>query len=373
MKGSGSPVRIPVIEMVEIGAGGGSIARIDGMKRIQVGPDSAGAEPGPACYGRGGVEPTITDADLLLGKIDAANFAGGSIVLDTGKAEAALATIGKALGGHEDMAPYGVAEIVDENMSNAARVHAVERGTVVADRTLIAFGGAAPLHACRIAEKLAIKRIIVPADAGVGSALGFLAAPAAYEQVRSRYMTLDGFDPAEVNALLMSMQREAADHCRSAAGLRDVMVRRSAFFRYAGQGHEIAIALPAAALGAADAAALRAAFEAEYTALFARHIPGAAIEIMSWVVVVTTSVEPPRPIGSAAARASTSPTGERRVFDTRLAKRITVPVYERAMLAPGMQIAGPAIVVESGTSTYVSPSFDLSIDAGHALVLSAKA
>ena len=372
MKGSGSPVRIPVIEMVEIGAGGGSIARIDALKRILVGPDSAGAEPGPACYSRGGTEPTITDADLVLGKIDPANFAGGRIALDAAKAESALARIGSTLNQSHQMAAYGIAEIVDENMANAARVHAVERGAAVADRTLVAFGGAAPLHASRLAEKLGIRRIIVPADAGVGSALGFLAAPAAYEQVRSRYMRLDELDPVLANTLLQDMEQQATEHCRSAAGSRSITSKRSAFMRYAGQGHEIPVALPSGQVSAADVNRLRSAFEAEYATLFARHIPSAAIEIMSWMVTVSTSVCPPAAIGSTTPRPASPATGERSVFDARLGKRLSVPIFERANLAPGMHLDGPAIVAEAGTSTYVSPTFDLFVDTGHALVLTIK-
>jgi N-methylhydantoinase A len=221
MKGSGFPVRIPVIEMVEIGAGGGSIARVDDLKRIMVGPDSAGSEPGPASYGRGGTRPAVTDADLVLGKIDPARFAGGKIQIDTDKARAALlAEVGAKLGIDGDQAAFGVSEIVDENMANAARVHAVERGAAVADRTLVAFGGAAPLHASRLAEKLGITRILVPADAGVGSAIGFLAAPAAYELVRSKYMRLDRFDVAGANALLTDAGSARGDRRSCATPVR---------------------------------------------------------------------------------------------------------------------------------------------------------
>jgi N-methylhydantoinase A len=372
-KGSGFPVRIPVIEMVEIGAGGGSIARIDGLKRIQVGPDSAGAEPGPACYGRGGIEPTVTDADLAIGKIDPVRFAGGKIAVDMSRAEAALAAgIGTKLGVTGLQAAVGVAEIVDENMANAARVHAVERGAAIAERTLVAFGGAAPLHASRLAEKLGIARVIVPPDAGVGSAVGFLAAPAAYELVRSRYMRLSTFDAVTANALIGAMQQEAGAHARAAAGDRPVTVRASAFMRYAGQGHEITVALPDRKIEPADAATFRADFEREYTRLFARHIPNAEIEIMSWVVLATTDTEPPARLAAAAPRAAPKPAGERTVFDSGLGRSITVPVYERASLAPGAALKGPALIVEDGTSTYVSPRFDLSIDAGAALVLTAK-
>jgi N-methylhydantoinase A len=361
--------------MVEIGAGGGSIARVDTLQRILVGPDSAGAEPGPACYGRGGTEPTVTDADLVIGKIDAARFAGGKIAIDAAKAERALGSgVGTKLAGMSaEEAAVAVAEIVDENMANAARVHAVERGVAIAERTLVAFGGAAPLHASRLAEKLGISRIIVPPDAGVGSAVGFLAAPAAYEIVRSRYMRLDQFDAEAANALIDAMQGEAETHARAAAGERPVLVKRSAFMRYAGQGHEIMVALPERPLAAGDAATFRAEFEREYQRLFARFIPNALIEIMSWVVLATTETEPPRRLEAAPERPARAPVGERSVFDTRLGRRISVPVFERGSLAPGAMVKGPALIVEEGTSTYASPSFDVCVDSGGALVLTAHA
>jgi N-methylhydantoinase A len=373
-KGSGTPVRVPIIEMVEIGAGGGSIARVDALQRILVGPDSAGAEPGPACYGRGGCEPTVTDADLVVGKIDAERFAGGKIPIDAAMAERALAEgIGARLAGMSaEQAAVAVAEIVDENMANAARVHAVERGVATSERTLVAFGGAAPLHASRLAEKLGIRRIIVPPDAGVGSAIGFLAAPAAYELVRSRYMRLDSFDAEAGNELIGAMEREAASHARAAAGDRHVLVRRSAFMRYAGQGHEIAIALPNRPLTPDDTATFRTEFEREYTRLFARFIPNALIEIMSWVVLATTEAVPPGRLEPAVPRAVPEAIGERSVFDAHLGRRIQVPVFDRTRLGPGAALPGPALIVEEGTSTYASPAFDVAVDAGGALVLTAK-
>src|SRR4029077_1158386 len=207
---------------------------------------------------------------LVIGKIDATRFAGGKIAIDVASAERAHAAgVGAKLAGiGAEQAAVAVAEIVDENMANAARVHAVERGVAIAERTLVAFGGAAPLHASRLAEKLGIARIIVPPDAGVGSAVGFLAAPAAYEIVRSRYMRLSGFDADVANALIDAMQQEALTHCRAAAGKRSVTVRRSAFMRYGGQGHEIPVALPDRQIPPADPAPFRADFEREYTRLF---------------------------------------------------------------------------------------------------------
>ncbi len=369
-KGSGTPLRIPVIEMVEIGAGGGSIARVDALQRIQVGPDSAGAEPGPACYGRGGQEPTVTDADVAIGKIDIERFAGGKIAIHPDKAEVALAATLKGMSAEQGA--IGIAEIVDENMANAARVHAVERGVAISERTLIAFGGAAPLHASRLAEKLGIKRVIVPPDAGVGSAVGFLAAPAAYEMIRSRYMRLSSFDAEAANALIAAMEQEAMSHCQAAAGTRKVSVRRSTFMRYAGQGHEITVALPDRKITAADTATFRADFEREYTRLFARHIPNAEIEIMSWLVLATTTTEPPKRLAEAPRKPAPKALGDRSIFDARLGRRLSVPMFERDHLTPGTSLTGPALVVEAGTSTYVSPSFDLGVDAGDALVLTAR-
>jgi N-methylhydantoinase A len=373
MKGSGLPVRIPVIEMVEIGAGGGSIASVDALKRIQVGPRSAGSEPGPACYGRGGTDPTVTDADVVLGRIDPVHFAGGSIALEPRRSTTALdEKIGATLGLDPVTAAYGVTEIVDENMANAARVHAVERGTDIAGRTLIAFGGAAPLHAARLAEKLGITRVIVPADAGVGSAVGFLQAPAAYELVRSRHMRLDRFDPAMATDVVAGMEREAQMLAKTAAGDQPLTSSHHANMRYVGQGHEIAIRLPERALTPKDAETLRDGFEAEYRRLFARHIPNALIEVMSWSVLVSTAEMRPSLLPDAKPRDGAEPVGTRRLYDTARKAWREAAVYLRQDLTPGMHFDGPAVVVEDGTSTIVTPSFRVHVDHGGALVLTIK-
>ena len=370
LKGSGLPVRIPVIEMIEIGAGGGSLARLDALNRIAVGPESAGSEPGPACYGRGGTIPTVTDADLVLGRIDPNRFAGGTIALHPETSEAALARqVGAPLSLSPIGAARGVQEIVDENMANAARVHAVERGLVVTEHTLVAFGGAAPLHAARLAEKLGIGRVIVPADAGVGSAVGFLEAPVAYELVRSRYARLDRFEPEPLNTLLAGMAEEARVLAESAAGGRDLHEERRAFMRYLGQGHEIAVELPARPLAAADAEPLRTAFEGEYAKLFQRHIPGAVIEILTFAVTVGTREAAADALASPPSRPRPAPIGRRALVTGQDDIRSNVPVYDRADFVPGARIEGPAVIVEAGTSTLVSPAFDAWLDAGGALVL----
>ncbi|MBL8673665.1 MAG: hydantoinase/oxoprolinase family protein [Rhodospirillales bacterium] len=374
LKGSGLPVRVPVIEMVEIGAGGGSIARVDELKRIVVGPDSAGAEPGPASYGRGGVEPAVTDADVALGKIAPTRFAGGTIHLDGDAARRALdAASGAPLASTTEMAAYGVGEIVDENMANAARVHAVERGAAIGEHTMIAFGGAAPLHASRLAEKLGLARVVIPANAGVGSAVGFLQAPVAYELVHSRYMRLDGFDAAAANALLDGMAREAHALVAPGAQGRKVVESRVAYMRYVGQGHEIVAPLPGRPLVEADAETLRATFEREYAALFARHIPGAAIEALSWSVTVSTEARRPAVVASPARRPPPAAVGARRFFDARVSRHVDVPVYWRGDLTPGAAVPGPAIIAEDETSTFVSSTFDAWLDAAGGIVLERKA
>jgi len=224
--------------MVEIGAGGGSIARVDTLGRIAVGPDSAGSEPGPACYGRGGTAPTITDADLLLGRIDPAAFSGGKMKLDLPAAAAAVArNFGEKLGLTPEFAALGISEMVDENMANAARVHVIESGKNVGDRTLVAFGGAAPLHAARIAEKLGLERVLIPTNAGVGSAIGFLQAPIAHEIIRTHLQRLSGLDAEATNRILAEMRAEAVAVVRMGAGPNvRLEERRSAFMRYRGQG-----------------------------------------------------------------------------------------------------------------------------------------
>jgi N-methylhydantoinase A len=364
-KGSGLPLRIPVIDMVEIGAGGGSIARVDRLKRITVGPDSSGADPGPACYGRGGTAPAVTDADLLLGRIDPAGFSGGRMVLDRAAAETAMRhDVAQPLDLAVELAALGVSEIVDENMANAARVHAIESGKDARGRTLVAFGGAAPLHAARMAEKLGLDRIVVPSYAGVGSAVGFLRAPIAYEIVRSALQRLDQFDPAAANALYAAMRAEAEPIVRRGAGDAPLTETRSAFMRYRGQGHEIAVPLPIQIYRDDDAAMLHAAFEEAYRRLYSRVIPGVEVEVLSWVMLLSA----PRPTESETVLPTPEPhipepARWRPVFDPETGEFIEVAIHERRDLQPGAVIPGPAIIVEDETSTVVTRLFDACIDA----------
>ncbi len=368
MKGSGLPLKIPVIEMVEIGAGGGSIAQLDAVGKLAVGPESAGADPGPACYDRGGAAPTVTDADLLMGRISPEGFAGGRFSLAPDRAEQAVSeTLGQPLGMTLEEAAYAISEMVDEAMANAARVHAIEWGKDVAQRTMIAFGGAAPLHAARLAEKLEIDRIVVPTGAGVGSALGFLAAPVAFEVVRSRYLRLSDYDAAMVAATFAEMRVEAEAIVRLGAGSAPLTERRTAAMRYLGQGHEIVVELDEnlfAGAAAENAAALKALFEAAYKRHFSQIIPGVDIEVLSWTL---TLASPPAALaadkGPVSRIDAPAPSGSGPVFFPGRAEVLQAARYDREALAPGMQFAGPALVIEDQTTTVVPPGFAVEVDA----------
>jgi N-methylhydantoinase A len=363
VKGSGLPLRIPVIEMVEIGAGGGSIASVDALGRITVGPQSAGSEPGPVCYGRGGSDPTVTDADVTLGRIDPATFSGGKMALDKAGAEAAItARVGGKLELSGAHAALGISEVVDENMANAARVHAIESGKDLRPRTLIAFGGAAPLHAARVAEKLGISRVLVPAHASVGSALGLLRAPVAYEIVRGRLMRLSTFDPAAAIQLLAEMRAEAETIVRQGARAAVLTERRSAFMRYRGQGHEIAVELPVRDFAAPDSDAIRCMFEDAYRRLYSRHIPGVEIEILSWVLALSAPAEGELAAPTQTIPATPRPKSRRPVFNLASGEFVDTPIYWRADLAPGARVEGPAVIAENDTSAVVGPAFDAEID-----------
>ena len=370
MKGSGLPLRIPVIEMVEIGAGGGSIARVDAMGRIAVGPDSAGADPGPAAYGRGGKAPTITDADVALGRIDPTRFAGGKIPLDLNAARRAIAgDVGEPLGLDGRMAAFGITEMVDETMANAARVHAVEQGKIAAEHAVIAFGGAAPLHAGRLAEKLGVDTIVVPTEAGVGSAVGFLRAPVAYEVVRSRNMRLRDFDPGATNAIIEEMHAEALDVVRSGAPRARLEQTRGAFMRYVGQGHEIFVPLPARPLGAEDRELVQQAFDEEYARLYRRVIPEAEVEVLTWALTVSTAAERPGRVGEAEPQSAPAPADHLRVPELETGEEHDVPLFWRPELEPGMAIEGPAIIAEDETSSFVPRRFGARVATNRYLVI----
>ncbi len=340
------------------------------MGRIAVGPDSAGADPGPAAYGRGGKAPTITDADIVLGRIDPSRFAGGKIALDVDAARQAIARdIGAPLGLDDRMGAFGITEMVDETMSNAARVHAVEQGKVAAEYALVAFGGAAPLHVGRLADKLGVDTIVVPTEAGVGSAIGFLRAPVAYEVVRSRNMRLRDFDADTANEIIEEMSAEALSVVRSGAPDARLEETRGAYMRYVGQGHEIFVAFPVRALRPGDREVVQRAFDDEYSRLYRRVIPEAEVEVLTWALTISTVAEHPRPVGTREPRPAPAPVDHLPVPDLETGEEHEVPLYWRPDLEPGAVIAGPAIVAEDETSTYVTRRFGIRVAANRYIVI----
>lgn len=355
-KGSGMPISIPVIDMVEIGAGGGSLAHVDTMKQIRVGPESAGSEPGPACYNRGGVKPAVTDADLVLGKLDADNFAGGTIKLNKDSAASALDdVIGNQLDMDAQTAAFGLCEVVDENMSNAARVHAVENGEDLSEYTMIAFGGAAPLHAGRLCEKLGVNRMLVPPGAGVGSAIGFLRAPFSFEANRSVYMKLSDFDDKLIQSLLTDLKTEATGFVRNCDAEAEILSDYKVYMRYTGQGWEIPISLTQEQATHPDAQTFQKLFEDDYTNLFGRPVHGMDIEITVWAVNATTRPEEVELIKEAINSEPSPISGNRDIFDPALGERVKASIIKRDEMQTGASATGPCAITEDET-TIIIPS-----------------
>lgn len=356
IKGSGLPVRVPTTELVEIGAGGGSIARRDALGRLAVGPESAGSVPGPACYALGGEMPAITDANLVLGKIRADGFAGGKIVLEPHRANAAIAThVATPLGlSSVEWAAAGILEVGEEAMANAARVHAIEQGKDVTRYTIMASGGGGPLHAVRIAEKLGIARVIIPAFAGVGSALGFLSAPVAYEVARSILSPMDRLDHDRLVRLQEEMRAEAAAVVTPALSEGETAaVSLAAELRYIGQGHALRVPLDEPLSGPASAAALQQAFIALYRETYGTVLENNPVELVALSLVCQGPAAPlAEPDG---ARSSDAPriAGTARVFDPVRGEFADSILLPREGLAAGDAVSGPALITESQTTTYV--------------------
>ena len=365
-KGSGLPVRIPVIEMVEIGAGGGSIAQIDQLKRVRVGPESAGSEPGPACYGLGGDLPTVTDADAVMGRLEAARFAGGEMVLDTEAGKHAIAS--NILSNESESLPdaaRAIAEVVDENMASAARGHASEWGKTVAERVLIAYGGAAPLHATRLLTKLNCDYALIPVGAGVGSALGFLRSPIAYEVVHSKYMRLSAYDRVAVERVIDLMRTEAEAVVSEAVNDLEVLVSATAYMRYVGQGYEISVPLDLANLSLDS---LRSAFEVAYKTLYGRLLPKSDIEVMSWTLTLATATEEPRKLDSSNKVVRYASQCREQAL-TELDKESVALCIDRENLRPGHHVIGPALISERHTTTLIPTGFEVLVNGALDLIV----
>jgi N-methylhydantoinase A len=372
-RGSGLPLLVPVVELIEIGAGGGSIAHIDRMGLPKVGPESAGSDPGPACYGRGGERPTVTDANLVLGYLDPDYFLGGAMSLDRRAAEAAIRRhVAEPLRLSLEDAAFGIHAIVTENMANAALMHAVERGKEIAAYDLYAFGGAAPMHVCPLADRLGAATIVVPPGAGVRSCFGFLASPLAFEVTRSRGVRLEQIDFDEIAAILDALETEArAPLALAGVGDSAVTVRRFVEMRYRGQGYEVDVPVPSGRPDPAWLAALTAAFEGVYRAYY-RHVPsGLPMEAVTWRVRAQSPVPllpPPRAPGGDAP----SPKGERSVWVGAESGFERAAVWNRYALGPGWRSHGPTVIEEIESTTIVTPAFDVAVDAALNLVLTRR-
>ncbi|WP_313613007.1 hydantoinase/oxoprolinase family protein [Agrobacterium sp.] len=372
-KGSGMPISIPVIEMVEIGAGGGSIATIDSMRQIRVGPHSAGSEPGPACYGRGGANPTVTDADLILGRLDPDEFAGGAMKLDRPASDKAMDTdIASKLETDIATAAYGLSEVVDENMSNAARMHAVENGKELSEFTMIAFGGAAPIHAARLCEKLGMSELLIPPGAGVGSAIGFLRAPFGFESVRSAYSRLSRFDAKAINQTIADLIAEATSFVRSGAPDADPSLECTAYMRYVGQGWEVPVTIEVRDYADVDGALFRTLFDEQYEHFFGRVIDGLDVEIVSWSLRATSKVAPPDRIGKTAKSGIAKTTGVREIFDVQEGSFQKASIVARSDMKAGDWVAGPAVITERETSTIITASREVIMQADGCLLVCVK-
>jgi N-methylhydantoinase A len=360
--GSGLPMNIQAIDLVEIGAGGGSIASAR-LGVIAVGPESASSMPGPVCYGRGGVEPTVTDADVVLGYVNPDYFAGGAMQLEGGAAARAIeAKIARPLGLSLEEAAWGIHAIVNTNMELATRIVSIERGRDPRDLTLVAFGGSGPVHGCRLAQALGIPRVILPACAGVTAAIGLLAAEVRFDVARTYVRRLDTVDPEHLTSMYSEMAAQAIEVVRESAVAGEVTVVRSADARYVGQGYEVTVPIPAGRLDAAALARMRASFDEVYAARYGYASPGEPVEIVTWKLSAIGG-SPRIALAKAGARSGEgSRKGVRRAYFPEARGYADTPVYDRYALAPGMSLTGPAIVEERESTTVIPPWMTATVD-----------
>ena len=360
-EGSGMPLTIPSIDMIEIGAGGGSIAHVDRLGLLKVGPRSAGSEPGPACYGRGGTDATVTDADLVLGLLDADNFLGGDMPLDLPAAQGALDRLAAQLHVSREQAAAGVHRIVAEAMAGAARAHATDRGVDHRGLPLLAFGGAGPVHACAVGELLQSTAVIFPPQASVLSAFGSLVTPIRLDLVRSALRPLAALDWAEVDRLAGEMEAEALE-ALTAAGAEPSEIRWSygADLRYAGQQNEVGVTFEGDPRRSRDAEAIRAAFAAAYFAQYGVNPDHVPVELVSWRLTARGALDQ-----AQAPRVNATTQGQ-----AKGARRIPLwagapqtPLYDRASLAVGQRIEGPALIEERETTLVLPPGWVGEVDA----------
>ena len=368
-RGSGIPVRVPVLDLMEIGAGGGSLAHISEVGTLQVGPESAGADPGPACYGQGGTQPSVSDADLVLGYLDPAHFLGGEMSLDKAAAEAAIAnTVGEPLGLDVTEAAFGIHGIVNENMAAAAKVYVTEHGEDPAFYTLVAFGGCGPVHAVDLARRLGISRVLIPPRAGVASAIGMVVAPVSYDTVRTNRVRVAAADFGSLDTLFAAMASECQERMPDSVDPEALSYERSADMRYVGQGYNVAIPLPDALLADATADDVRGWFDETYRKLYGRTYDDLELEFINLRLTATASM------GDISLVAETGdgtadPIGRRQAYCPVAGGFLDHAVYERAHLSPGFECSGPVIVQENESTTIIGSDGQLKVDAYGSLLV----
>jgi N-methylhydantoinase A/oxoprolinase/acetone carboxylase beta subunit len=375
-RGSGLSLLVPVLDIIEIGAGGGSIAHLNELKLPEVGPGSAGASPGPACYGLGGQRPTVTDADLLLGYLNPDYFLGGQMQLEVAGAQAAVAGLARVLDMDVTRMAWGIHQLVNENMAAAARVHAAERGLDIRLYAMVATGGAGPVHACGVAQRLGLKTVVVPPAAGVGSAFGLLLAPISFDFARSYVTRLETLDVERVNALFEQLEAEGK-RIVSAAGVPDsqIQVTRMADMRYVGQGHEIRVPVRPDRLDEAAHRNLQEAFDREYRRIYGRLCAGVTVEAIHWRVTVSgpqPDTQQVQVIRSETAETQAAQKGTRSTLFDPDRGPVETPIYARTALPGDFTAGGPAIIEEIESTTVVPPGWSVKLDATANLILSAQ-
>ena len=368
-RGSGIPVRVPVLDLMEIGAGGGSLAHISEVSTLQVGPESAGADPGPACYGQGGTKPSVSDADLVLGYLDPAHFLGGEMSLDKAAAEAAIAnTVGEPLGLDVTEAAFGIHGIVNENMAAAAKVYVTEHGEDPAFYTLVAFGGCGPVHAVDLARRLGIRGVLIPPRAGVASAIGMVVAPVSYDTVRTNRVRVAAADFGSLDTLFAAMASECQERMPDSVDPEALSYERSADMRYVGQGYNVAIPLPDALLADATVDDVRGWFDETYRKLYGRTYDDLELEFINLRLTATASM------GDISLVAETGdgtadPIGWRQAYCPVAGGFLDHAVYERGHLSPGFECSGPVIVQENESTTIIGSDGQLKVDAYGSLLV----
>ena len=371
--GDGYPIRTPVIDLVEIGAGGGSIAWVDSGGALRVGPHSAGADPGPVCYGRGGEQPTVTDAHLVLGRLDPRYFLGGEIVLDVERARAAIARCGERLGLDVARAAHAIVEIANTAMTGALRLVSIQRGYDPRELTMVAFGGAGPLHANRLAEEAGIGTVLIPLSPGTASAMGLLVTDLKREYSRTLIQRLDQLDPPTVDEAFRRLEDQGRDELQREGTLaQDLAFHRQVELRYVGQSHELTVEAPREALGANEVAALLELFHRTHDRAYGYSAPGEPVELVTLRLTAVGRITKPRlrEISAGGTEADAARKPPRDVYFAEAGGYVACPIYDRYRLGPGQAISGPAICEEADSTTVIHPGYQATADRFGNLLLS---